>query len=132
MSRLKTVSRRVSAIALALTFMGSGLLMTTNAGAATAISASPQVISECGVIEGNYLCGTPQWMQAALNAANNLNSTVSANAPAIKANLCKQIAAVTFVITTAVSFFPPTALITYLTGTGIGLTAGELTACNGW
>ena len=112
-----------------MTFVGSGLLFTTNAGAAP---ASPQVISECGTIDGNYMCGTPQWMQAALDAANNLNGAVSQNLPQIEANYCKQVEAVTASISTALAFFPEAALVTYLSGTFAGLTMAELQQCNGF
>lgn len=129
MSGIKMMSRRLGAIALAMTFVGSGLLFTTNAGAAP---ASPQVINECGMIDGNYMCGTPQWMQAALNAANNLTVTVGNNLPPIKANYCKQISAVTASISAALFFLPEAALVTYLSGTFAGLTLGELQQCNGF
>lgn len=125
------VSKRVGAIAAALAFAGSGLLVATSAGAATPSPAGGQYLSVCGTIDGNYMCGTQQWIDAAQTAATNVVNAVKANAPAIENNLCKQIQAVTFVSTTLLSFFPPADLVVYLTGTGIGLTAGGLTTYNG-
>lgn len=93
-------------------------------------SPTRQVISECGVIEGNHMCGTPQWMQAALNAANNVNSEVITFKQPIQSNNCSTVSAVTTALGVLPSFMTETEIIANLNSSIQGFTLAELQECS--
>ena len=128
MSKTKTTLRMIGTTCATLTIVASGLFAASSAGAVTK-APTPQVINECGVIEGNYMCGTPQWMQAALNAANKVNSEVIAFKQPIQSNNCSTITAVTSALGVLLYFMPAGEIVAYLNATIQGVTLAELQEC---
>ena len=112
-----------------LLFIACGANVGIASTKAQAATVSPNYAAVCGVIAGNYLCGTQQWMQAAQTAANNEEVAATAAQSEIKKNLCSNVAAAVDAFSVLLAFLSADAIAGWVVKVVAGVTVAEVLEC---
>ncbi len=115
-----------SVVALVVALLGSGLVVSTGAGAATPKPAYEDV---CGTIAGNYVCGTIQWMDAAQTAANNAMAAAQANEQALKNDVCNSVNVLYASFGALAVFFPESEIVAWIVKALVGVSPAAVYGC---
>jgi hypothetical protein len=128
--------KKMATVGAVLTLFGSLALVPTTI--ASANGNPPPVINECGLVEGNYMCGNPAYINNLIAESLLVNSEVPNHQSILEtthSNLCTIIEYASPAITGLLIIFPESTIADYIMATlapNVGLrwiTLAMVTSC---